>query len=158
MKHFFVCQRCIHSKPYIKQWMSIVGTHLAFQNDECSLCGNSTLTYFKPLDLLRLTVTQFQNPKYTPEVSHTSALTNGLIGMATESAEVLDEWKKHAYQHHPFDVDKVTIEIGDVLYYIQLTCWALDISIEDCIVAMSLKLQNRFGDSFSADKSIKREN
>lgn len=83
-------------------------------------------------------------------------LMEGLMGMSSESGEALDILKKNCFQWHPLDKDELILEIGDVLWYMNLACKALDISLDEIMERNIEKLQKRYGERFSADKSINR--
>lgn len=85
------------------------------------------------------------------------ALADAGLGLTGESGEVADLIKKHLYQGHELDEELLTEEIGDVLWYLALLSDLTGISIEDCMVKNILKLEKRYGKSFSSEKSINRE-
>lgn len=82
---------------------------------------------------------------------------NALLGMCGEIREVVDTFKKHYFQGHELDVNRVVEEMGDVVYYL---CWLLielgeDIA-EVCFENM-VKLEKRYPFGFSAERSINRK-
>ena len=82
---------------------------------------------------------------------------NGLMGMNGESGEAIDILKKHLYQGHELDRDKIIEEAGDVLWYIAETCTGLGISMEELARKNIGKLVERYPDGFDVDKSLNRE-
>jgi NTP pyrophosphatase (non-canonical NTP hydrolase) len=47
-------------------------------------------------------------------------LVNGALGLCGEAGEVVDLIKKHCFQGHELDVNKLIIELGDVCWYIAI--------------------------------------
>lgn len=84
-------------------------------------------------------------------------LIEGLMGMSSESGEALDIMKKHMFQGHDLDIKALILEMGDVLWYMNLVCQALGISLDDVMQKNITKLTNRYGSGFSSEKSINRK-
>lgn len=83
-------------------------------------------------------------------------LLNAVMGLSGEAGEALDHVKKHLFQGHPLDEEKVKKEIGDALWYIVEAADAMDVSLED-IAAMNIaKLRKRYPHGFSAERSLNR--
>ena len=78
-------------------------------------------------------------------------LTHGIIGVATEAAELL--------QNFSVDLDKTNIleEVGDVMWYLALILDAIGSDFDEAMVANIAKLQARYPDKFSDDKAILRD-
>lgn len=81
---------------------------------------------------------------------------NGCMGLAGEAGECIDLLKKHEYQRHELNVDKLAEELGDVLWYCAELAEGLGISLERIAWRNVEKLRRRFPDGFSADRSINR--
>lgn len=92
-----------------------------------------------------------------PSIGVEQTLINSLLGLSGETGEVLDLYKKHLYQGHDLDLTKVMNEVGDVLYYLYLLAHNQGFTIEECMLLNKQKLEKRYPDSFSAEKSIRRE-
>ena len=84
-------------------------------------------------------------------------LSNGVMGLCGESGEVIDVVKKHLYQGHELDVNKIKDELGDVMWYVAEICESLDLSLDDVLEGNILKLKKRFKNGFSVIESINRE-
>jgi len=63
-------------------------------------------------------------------------LVNAVMGLASESGEVLDEVKKVLFHNKPGNetADAIREELGDTLWYFAKCCDLLDISIEDVMI------------------------
>jgi NTP pyrophosphatase (non-canonical NTP hydrolase) len=80
--------------------------------------------------------------------------------MIGETGEVVDLIKKHLYQGHPMDESlrlKLTKEIGDTMWYICMVANLCDIWMEDVIATNVEKLQARYPEGFTVEKSINRD-
>lgn len=51
---------------------------------------------------------------------------NGLLGLGGETGECQDLYKKHLFQGHELDKDKMAKELGDVSWYLALTAYAIE--------------------------------
>lgn len=92
-----------------------------------------------------------------PRLSRVEILSNGVMGLCGESGEVIDVVKKHLFQDHPLDRDKIIKELGDVAWYIAETAHALDVDLETVLVKNIEKLEKRYPDGkFNSEKSINR--
>lgn len=83
---------------------------------------------------------------------------NGCMGLAGEAGECIDILKKHDFQGHALNVDKLAEELGDVLWYCAELAAGLGISLEKIAWKNVEKLRRRFPDGFSTDRSINRTN
>lgn len=79
------------------------------------------------------------------------------LGLAGEAGEVVDVIKKWYGQGHELDRRKIAYELGDVLWYINALCVALEIPLWTIPEANIAKLRQRYGEKFDADKSINRK-
>ena len=83
------------------------------------------------------------------------------VGLAGESGELLDEIKKVFWQGHPMDEDLINYvigELGDILYYLQLGCNAVGLSLNDIRDRNVAKLTKRYkGGKFTTKESINRK-
>lgn len=70
---------------------------------------------------------------------------HGAIGLCTESAEILDLFKKELYgKHKPLSISHVQEELGDQLFYIVVILRAFDIDIRRVLADNVMKLANRY--------------
>ena len=82
---------------------------------------------------------------------------NGVMGLAGESGECVDIVKKHLFHNHPLDREHLAKELGDVMWYIAVTAYSIDYSL-DKIMRMNVeKLRKRYPDGFDPDRSRNRE-
>lgn len=84
-------------------------------------------------------------------------LRNAAYGLNGEAGEVIDILKKHEFQGHTLDIDKLTKELGDVAWYLALACTALGVPLSDVLERNIDKLRKRYPAGFDPDKSIHRE-
>ena len=92
-----------------------------------------------------------------PALSRKDVLINGVMGLCGESGEAIDIVKKHLHQGHPLDKEKLAKELGDIAWYLAETAWALDIPLERILRSNLEKLQKRYPEGFSSEKSINRK-
>lgn len=91
------------------------------------------------------------------KLSDTELLTNGVLGLSGESGECADIVKKHLFQGHELDAEKLAKELGDVAWYLAVASYAIGYSLETVLQMNVDKLRKRYPDGFSADRSIHRE-
>lgn len=83
-------------------------------------------------------------------------LNNGILGMAGEAGECVDLLKKHLYQEHELDREKLLDEVGDVLWYVAETAAGLGKTLEEVAQHNIDKLKARYPDGFDPQRSIHR--
>ena len=91
-----------------------------------------------------------------PALSKKDVLINGVMGLCGESGEAIDIVKKWLAQGHALDEKKLAKELGDIAWYLAETAWALDIPLEEILRGNIQKLEERYPEGFSAEKSISR--
>ena len=82
---------------------------------------------------------------------------NGVMGLAGESGECIDMMKKHLFQGHQLDKEKLMDELGDVLWYIAVTAEGLGYRLADIASHNIAKLKKRYPEGFKAERSIHRD-
>lgn len=92
-----------------------------------------------------------------PSLTKKDMLVNGVMGLNGESGEVIDIVKKHMFQGHGLDVDKIKKELGDVMWYVAEICESLDITIDEIMDGNIDKLSKRFKNGFTKEESINRK-
>lgn len=90
-------------------------------------------------------------------LSDKEMLTNGVLGLSGESGECADIVKKHLFQGHELDAEKLANELGDVAWYLALASYAIGYNLEKVLQMNVDKLRKRYPDGFSAERSIHRE-
>lgn len=83
-------------------------------------------------------------------------LCNFSLGLAGECGEVVDSIKKVVFQMHELDKDKLTEELGDVLWYFVNLSNVLNIDLDDIMNTNLEKLRKRYPDGFDSNRSINR--
>lgn len=83
---------------------------------------------------------------------------NGVMGLNGEAGEVIDIVKKHMFQGHELDKDKLVDECGDVLWYLNLIAYGLNIDLEEVAKHNIEKLEKRYPKGyFRKEDSINRK-
>ena len=82
---------------------------------------------------------------------------NGVMGLNGEAGECIDIVKKHLFQGHRLDEAKLIDELSDVLWYAAIICEGLGVTLDDVMRHNVEKLQKRYPNGFSAERSIHRE-
>ena len=88
--------------------------------------------------------------------STTSSIEMCVLGLCGESGEVADIVKKHKYHGHILPDGKLYEELGDVLWYIAEMATTLGVLLEDIVLMNIRKLQKRYPEGFSSERSINR--
>lgn len=83
-------------------------------------------------------------------------LVNASMGLAGESAEVIEHVKKAKFHGHAIDAEKVALELGDCLYYINWLADTLGYDLEEIASKNIEKLRKRYGEKFDAEASQNR--
>ena len=91
-----------------------------------------------------------------PQLSKKDVLINGVMGLCGESGEAIDIVKKWLAQGHELDKEKLAKELGDICWYLAETATALDLDLEDIMIANIEKLKRRYPDGFDSDRSVHR--
>lgn len=86
----------------------------------------------------------------------TGALINACEGISGEGGEVNDLIKKWIFNGHEIDMLDLKKEIGDVCWYLALTCESLGFSFEEITEMNIHKLMKRYPEGFSEQASINR--
>lgn len=85
-------------------------------------------------------------------------LDNAIMGLCGEVGECADIVKKHHFQGHELDHEKLKDELSDVCWYVALLATALDLTLEEVMLHNVEKLKKRYPDGFDKARSINREN
>ena len=83
-------------------------------------------------------------------------LRNAVYGLNGEAGEVIDLLKKHEFQGHELDKEKLIDEAGDVAWYIALLAQALGMTLQDILQHNVNKLMKRYPNGFDKSRSINR--
>ena len=107
-----------------------------------------------------MTIKEYQQLAMTtlnPELTKKDVLINGVMGLCGESGEAIDIVKKWLAQGHELDKEKLAKELGDICWYLAETATALDLPLEDIMIANTEKLKKRYPAGFDSNRSINRE-
>ena len=92
-----------------------------------------------------------------PELSRKDVLINSVMGLCGESGEAIDIVKKHLFQGHNLEKEKLAKELGDIAWYLAEAAEALDVPLEEILEKNIEKLKKRYPEGFDAERSIHRE-
>lgn len=84
-------------------------------------------------------------------------LTEKALGIVGEAGEIGDYLKKVLCHGHEMNIDKLTDEAGDLLWYLSTVLTTYGITLEEVAIHNIAKLKARYPDGFSEEKSINRE-
>ena len=70
------------------------------------------------------------------------------MGLCGESGEFIEHVKKFWEHGRVLDKDKMTLELADILYYVQLACFSLDTDFEELTDLLHDKLERRYTERF----------
>lgn len=90
------------------------------------------------------------------EGDNNELLINGLMGLCGEAGECIDILKKHKFQGHKLDKEKLKEELGDVAWYLAIASEGLGYKLSDILDGNIEKLKKRYPDGFDTEKSINR--
>ena len=83
-------------------------------------------------------------------------LLNSALGLCGESGEVADIVKKFRFQGHDLDFEHIAKELGDISWYLAVGAYAIGLDLESIFRTNKEKLEARYPDGFSVDRSLHR--
>ena len=106
-----------------------------------------------------MTLNEYQNLAQRTSSTKTKEdkLLNGLMGLNGEAGESIDILKKHLFQGHELNREKLMYEIGDVMWYCAEVAVGLGVSLDEIGQRNIGKLMVRYPQGFDSEKSIHRE-
>lgn len=106
-----------------------------------------------------MTGTEYQKEamRTASTLSKKELLINGVMGLNGEAGECIDVVKKHLFQGHTLDDDKLLDELSDVLWYAAVTAESIGKTLDDVMEHNKAKLRKRYPDGFDSEKSIHRK-
>lgn len=144
-----ISHRCMRCRAYPMGWCEYdFATDTVYPMDE-SIC--------KEQEDREMTINEYQALAMRTAEEKGRTWGNVGLGIAGEAGEVADIVKKHLYQGHPLDHDKLLEEAGDVAWYLALAATVAGVTLESVLVANIAKLTGRYPDGFEPEKSIHRE-
>lgn len=78
------------------------------------------------------------------------------MGLSGEAGEAIDYIKKVMFHGHDLDKDRLTKEMGDVLWYLSELCECFELKMEDVAAKNIAKLKQRYPQGFSVEASRNR--
>ena len=93
----------------------------------------------------------------TDKLTANELLLNSALGLCGESGEVADIVKKHRFQGHDIDFEHIAKELGDVAWYLAVGAYAIGFDLESIFRMNIEKLEARYPNGFSADRSLHRD-
>jgi NTP pyrophosphatase (non-canonical NTP hydrolase) len=79
------------------------------------------------------------------------------LGLAGEAGEAADLVKKGVFHQQGIDYEKLLKELGDVLWYVAAISSTLGVSLEEIMLLNIKKLDARFPEGYSPDRTTVRE-
>ncbi len=92
-----------------------------------------------------------------PALTEQDVLMNALMGLCGESGEAIDLLKKHLYQGHDLDREKLIKELGDIAWYLAEAATGLNIDLSEVLRRNLEKLHARYPQGFDTLHSQHRE-
>jgi len=80
-----------------------------------------------------------------------------IMGIVTESAELLDPFKKSLAYNKPLDWVNVQEEIGDLVWYLANFCRINNLDLESILENNIKKLRARYPEKFDSEHAIYRD-
>ena len=103
-----------------------------------------------------MTLNEYQKKAQRTSSDGHDRILNGCMGLCGESGECMDILKKHMMQGHSLDREKLAEELGDVMWYYAELASGLGMDLDDIANSNLKKLDARYPDGFSAERSINR--
>ena len=104
------------------------------------------------LDDYQSAATRTTNPK----LSEKERLFDAAAGLAEESGEILGLVRKHVYQSHSLQREKLQTELGDALWCLAMTAHSAGLTLEQVAAGNVAKLRARYPDGYSDVASQER--
>lgn len=97
-------------------------------------------------------------PSLNPQpITVNARLLHSLMGIYTESAELLEAMDAYLHEGAEIDVVNIREEFGDVEWYVALGVDTLDIEFKSVFDLVIAKLKARFPDNFTTENAIVRD-
>lgn len=106
-----------------------------------------------------MTITEYQSKSYTniqPHADLKDEMLNWAVGLCEETGEVMNHIKHACWGNEDINKEEFAKEIGDVLWYLAALCTSCNLNLETIANLNYKKLEHRFGNGFSEDKSKNR--
>jgi len=90
------------------------------------------------------------------DTSKQNLVLDGVMGLCGESGECIDIVKKHMFQGHELNKQKLIDETSDCLWYLAAIASGLGVTLDEIARHNVEKLKKRYPNGFDADKSKNR--
>lgn len=106
-----------------------------------------------------MTISEYQRKAMRTDTDKTQLerLINAALGLAGEGGEVADIVKKAVFQGHSLDIEHLSEELGDVAWYLAQAATAIGVPLDAIMCANIEKLEKRYPEGFSVERSVNRE-
>ena len=107
-----------------------------------------------------MNINEYQKEAMTllnPDIPQREVLLNALMGLCGESGEAIDLLKKHLFQGHALDREKMIKELGDVAWYLAEAATGLGVDLSEVLQQNLDKLHARYPQGFDTQRSQHRE-
>lgn len=82
---------------------------------------------------------------------------HALMGLVTETGELVDAFKKFVFYGKPIDEVNIKEEVGDLFWYIAILCDAHGLSFEQVMETNVAKLKARYPHKFTEQHAVQRD-
>ena len=89
-------------------------------------------------------------------LSDRERLIDATAGLSEEAGEILGLVRKHAFQSHPLDRDKLQTELGDALWCLAIAAQSAGLTLEQVATTNIAKLRSRYPEGYSDVASQER--
>ena len=107
----------------------------------------------------KITIEKYQELSKRTNVDLGSLLNNNLhmiMGISTESGEIVDVFKKHLAYSKEIDYINIKEEIGDLMFYIVNMCNMNGWDLRDIMQTNIDKLKTRYPEKFTEEEALNR--
>jgi NTP pyrophosphatase (non-canonical NTP hydrolase) len=91
-----------------------------------------------------------------PNLTDTERMLDAAAGLAEEAGEILGLVRKHAFQSHPLQRDRIQVELGDALWCLTMTARSAGMTLEQIAAANLAKLRGRYPEGYTDAASRER--
>lgn len=120
-------------------------------NLRCKLCQPEEKKEMRPDEYVQLAMRSLK------EVSNFHYnLNHSLHGLSSEVGEIADIIKKHIIYEQPFNRSHMEEELGDLMWYVALMCYANGFSLEAIMQQNIAKLMKRYPEKFTPEAAAAR--
>ena len=106
-----------------------------------------------------MTLDEYQNGASrttNPRLSDKERLLDAAAGLAEESGEIIGIVRKHLFQSHPLNRDKLQTELGDALWCLAIAAQSAGLKLDEVAATNIAKLRARYPAGYSDRESQER--